>query len=345
MLYVIVGDGEMPAKEVTHQLDDLWKKAEEANTDFWFVVEGKSAPNDTDRALVAFFNKFGIHYGVLVEPNVKVSDEYTDVAEYIDVDSIQNGAVGMMEMVLGEEDSALLALFVNVAEDDPADSLLIATITDAINEGFKVYGLNDSMEPVEVITEEVTPMPEGTVELKPTPLPTPEEMEGEEVPDPEELPPLDKEYLSGLTAAELKELCKGMGLTYPGTKSDAIIMILQHTEANERVDAIIGAEVVDKGITGTPISDEDDALEVDTPYTTQGIPPMGATLPDFGTETVTHAEVYDASIAPIVDAPWVPTVVEHDEEHALVVIHRKSGMQTIYAPVAKIDGWLREVAS
>lgn len=308
MLYVIVGDGEMPAKEVTHQLDDLWKKAEAEDTDFWFVVEGKPAERvtDTDRALVDFFNKFGLHYGVLAKEGVTISDEYTDVAEYIDVEDISLGAVGMLNLISNEgEGVALLAMFVNVAEDDPADAALLATITDALTNGHKVFGLNDSMEPVVILTEEVTPMPEGTVELKPTPLPTPEEVEGEDAP--EELPPLDKEFLSGLTAAELKELCKGMGLAYPGTKSEAITMVLAHVDTNAEVDAILNAEEI-KAVVDAPPVDEVPFVEV------------------------------DGEDAPVAAVP-------HDTEHALVVIHRASGMQTLYVPAAQVDGWIKTIGT
>lgn len=305
-LYAVVGNGEMPEKEVVQQLDDLWKKADAEDTDFWFVLEGKANPTETDRRIVAWLNQFDLHYSLVTPAGVTASEDYTGVSEFIDCDRPSDMAE-VMEMLRAkpeendgkEEDAVALALFCDIAADSPEDHELIVTLTATIGAGFKAYALNDAMEEIELRTEEAVPLPEDAVKPKVeepvAEAPAPEVDEADDGPL-----PLDKVYLDGLTAAEVKELAKGMGITYTN-KAEAIAAILASQ------DEPVGAVIVDKGITGTPISDEDEALFVEVDgevYPTEDIvlpdpsiaPIVDAPpLPDFGAETVTHAEVYDAS--------------------------------------------------
>lgn len=241
-LYVILGEGEMPPKEIKHQLDDLWKQCEEADTDFWFAMDGKQEPTETDKAIVSYFNKNGIHFGLFRE-----SDQYEGVSEYFDGLGMTPKAVVelMVSRRAESEDAVLLALFTN---DDEKDGPLIDIISDVLLSGFKVYGLNDAMEPVELLTEEVKPMPEDTIE--PRPALTIAAPEGDEDNEPE---PLNRQYLESLTANEVKEIAKGMGLT-PGVKAETIkaILVSAGVEEGEVPPVVVSApapEVADTPVT------------------------------------------------------------------------------------------------
>jgi hypothetical protein len=226
-LYVVLGDGEMPSKEVPHQLEDLWDKAEAEDQNFWFALLAKEHPTATDLELVKFFNANAVHYALIVPADMQAPDLYTDVAEYLDVDTPKTGVdFALSELAEQGEKTVALALFSNLEEDDPADAELIDYIAAALENGREVYALNDSMEPVEIRTEEVAPMPEATVAPKQED-PVESAPEVEDAPD---LEPLDKPYLEGLTTAELKELCKGMGIPYT-TKAAAVENILAYEAA------------------------------------------------------------------------------------------------------------------
>lgn len=241
-LFVILGEGEMPVKEVAHQLDDLWKKAEEDDTDFWFTMEAKPTMTDTDKALVDFFNKYDIHYGLMCLPDVKPDAGYTNAAEYLEVDPYTH-AMELMQMVKVEgEDSVLLSLF---SDDPDKDDKLVSTVTTVIKAGFKVLGLNDSLEPVELLTEEVKEVeveeeaPKAKTKKRPPApaseypqkltnsqviLPTWNTSEDEdEIVEPE---PLNRQYLESLTASEVKVIATGMGLNGGSTKEQNISDIL-----------------------------------------------------------------------------------------------------------------------
>ena len=334
-LFVVLGAGEMPAKEVAHQLDDLWKQAEAADTDFWFAVEGKPFMSETDKSIVAFFNKFDLHYGVLTTPDTQPDEGYTEVAEYIEVDDIKSGALGLMQMVKGEdEDAVLLSLF---SDEPDADRELTEVVTDVLKAGYTVLGLNDSLEPVELLTEEVKPMPEETVEAKPRKsAKRPEAVEPEADPEAEdedgstEPEPISRQYLESLTAAEVKEIAKGMGIppTVKGENIDAILVaagVEEEAFTDESIKQAIERNDV-KAYSPTVIggAKEAEGREV-TP------------LPDFGAEHFDELPD-DTMVAP-------PTMEElfQPVEHVLVVIHRNSGMQTLFVPASLVDGWINTI--
>jgi hypothetical protein len=250
-LFVVLGDGEMPPKEVVHQLDDLWKMCEEKDTDFWFAMEGKATLTSTDKEIVAYFNKHGIHYGLLVTPDVPPSDDFTDVSEYFDVDDPSTGIVGLMDAMKSEEDSVLLTLF---TDDDDRDAVLTTTTAMVLQAGFTVLGLNDALEPVMLLTEEVKELPAEAVESKPRKTAKRSASvadadeggeDGEAADEPE---PLTREYLELLTANEVKEIAKGMGLS-TGTKAETINTILGDVSVLRSITAGENAPATDTGVT------------------------------------------------------------------------------------------------
>lgn len=266
-LYAVLGDGEMPEKEVAKQLDDLWKKAEQEDQDFWFLMEAKPSINDTEKSIIDFFNKGGMHYVLLTPDGVTPDDAYVGVGEYVDVSDISGDtiveALNLLRASEEEnngvaEEAVVLALFSDISGDSTADDVLIAQLTATIKAGFKAYALNDAMEEIELREEAPVELPEDAVKPK-VEEPVVEDVPAPDSPDAEPLP-LDKVYLSGLTAAELKELCKGMGIPYT-TKAEAVAAIL----AQQSSEASVVPEPVD-----TPVSDgadmddaESDFVEVD----------------------------------------------------------------------------------
>jgi len=302
-LYVILGDGEMPPKEIKHQLDDLWKQCEEADTDFWFAMIGKPEPTETDKNIVSYFTKNNIHYGLFVADHDSLG-EYEGVSEYFDFYSNMatkqaEAVTDLMTAVREESGAAVLALF---TDDEEKDAELVETLGTVLLAGFKVYGLNDSMMPVELLTEEVKPMPEDTIEPKQVdtarrdhPAPVDEDDEPE---------PLNRQYLESLTANDVKDIARGMGLT-PGNKA-------------ETINAILVAAGVEKASHQHEVSVSRSAAD------TQVTEPIG---PASAKQNTSSTEGF---------VPHLPDRMILDDEQVLVVIHTKTGMSTQWTTLQKV---------
>lgn len=193
-LYVVSGTGTMPTKELTAQLSDLWDKAEREDQSFWFFYTEDVATTKTGSDFIAFCEKNRVNADVTASP-ISIMETYAD------------------------DEPVVLALFDMVdGELQPSDELL-EFLMEAHEKGFKIFGLNDSLEPV-VFTDAAS-------ETKGE-RPTKSEPEQEEY-DPE---PLDRIYLAGLTAVELRNLAEGMGIRY--------------TNKDETIAKILGEEVSEK---------------------------------------------------------------------------------------------------
>lgn len=166
-LHIVLGDGFMPTKELTAHLADIHERANADDDGFWFVVQAKPEPTDTDRALIKWLN----------DPKNGVDGEgvYWDaVGDADSADKLYEGAqtihkatrlgakvVQLMEKAKeggeldedGEEipgeDADLLALYFSDVEDADEDRWLNDVISTVADAGFPVYALNDGMTLIE----------------------------------------------------------------------------------------------------------------------------------------------------------------------------------------------------
>ena len=303
-LYVVLGDGDMPAKEVTHQLDDLWYKAEAEDQNFWFVLEAKEAPTPTDLELVSFFAKFGISYGLIVPKGMTVPADYVGVAELIDVERVLDGvdfAIHEMPEQDGEA-AVLLCLFQNIKEDDPADAALISAVTLALQAGVEVFALNDSLErvamtqPIPLNTPEPAPAKSPKRPAKPAPAPAPAEASPE-------MDALTRTILDGMRAPEVKALAEGMGLPYTN-KPDTIETILDLISGEDQLTPEEPAV--------TDLTDVREDIDLGPDQVVQTV--------DTGDERIA------ALFEPV--------------SNSFVVIHSSTGMRTMWVPDTIVAKWI-----
>jgi hypothetical protein len=146
-MHLVVGDGEMPKKALLATLGDLWDKAGE--DEFWFTVFGKAEPTATDKALVEWMAENQIYYEVLTDADEDdLDDVYAGRQKLHTAKKVPTKAVNLLK---GAEDGAdVLALFVNVAEETEADAGLFDILQVAIDADFKAFGLNDSMNGIDL---------------------------------------------------------------------------------------------------------------------------------------------------------------------------------------------------
>jgi hypothetical protein len=212
-MHVVLGDGEMTRKELTETLKDLWDKA--GDEPFWFVVQGKSEPTDTDQALVSWLHKNEIYYEVVTDDADSVSDIYDQAQETHTAKRLAQKVANLLQTKPeDDEDAVILALFVS---EDPAaeeDRWLNTIIRSAMDEGFKALALNDGLTEIQVDgdspeeeVEDVTPKPTKKTVAKKAPQPVEEE--------PAKQAPVGaytREELEELDMAALKEIAAGMGI-------------------------------------------------------------------------------------------------------------------------------------
>jgi hypothetical protein len=148
-MHVVLGDGEMTRKELTETLKDLWDKAGEEP--FWFILQGKSEPTDTDQALVSWLHKNEIYYEVVTDDEDSLSDIYTQAQETHTAKRLAQKVGNLLQTKPeDDEDALILALFVS---EDPAaeeDRWLNTVIRSAMDEGFRALALNDGLVEVQV---------------------------------------------------------------------------------------------------------------------------------------------------------------------------------------------------
>jgi len=252
-MHVVLGDGEMSRKELTETLKDLWTRA--GDDQFWFVVQGKSAPTETDANLVNWLAKNEIWFEVITDDADATDEIYADAQETYVVKRLGQKVVSLLNTKPEEGESAdLLGLFVS---DDPAaeeDRWLNNIVQVVMEAGFPAYGLNDGLVEIDLGGDGATAA-------------ATEDEEEDEVPTPTKKPakkvaaaasangakPKTKGYtrdeLEDMKLDDLKEIAEGMGFTLP-----------PRTRMATYIDRILG-----EGKDDTP------AVEVSTPPVTKTV--------------------------------------------------------------------------
>ena len=227
-MHVVLGDGEMTRRELTAALADLWKADTAEDQSFWFLVQGKPEPSDTDKALVSWMEANEVYYEVVTDDPESMSDIYTQPQEVHTAKKLKEKVVGLLQSKPEEDEPAeVLALFFDV--NDPAaaeDRWLNGIIQGAYNAGFTTRALNDGLveidlteAPPEETPAEEAPQKTNGVAKKAAPR-TPVSEEDATPPAPAadssasiEIP--DRAELEAMEPSEVKELAATLGITLP----------------------------------------------------------------------------------------------------------------------------------
>ena len=110
---VVLGNGEMPVKELTASLQDLWNGALEKQDNFWFLIQAKAEPTATDKALVAWLVKNDVWYSLVTDGTDYDSMYAEESQEETVAKRLTTTIVDLMTSSPEEGETAqLLALFV-----------------------------------------------------------------------------------------------------------------------------------------------------------------------------------------------------------------------------------------
>ena len=267
-MHVVLGDGEMSRKELTETLKDLWERA--GDDQYWFVVQGKSQPTETDTNLVTWLTKNEIYFEVVTDDEDSMDEIYAEGQETHTVKRLGQKIVNLLNTKPEEgEDADVLALFV---EDDPAaeaDRWLNNVIQLAMDAGFKAYGMNDGMVEIDLDGADSTNAPEEEEEAEvPAAKPTKRAAKkatakpsdnGEGAAKPSKS--YTRDDLEEMELGELKEIAAAKGIELPprtrmGTYIDHIL--------GETKDATPAVEVESPPVTKTVSNgDEEENLGID----------------------------------------------------------------------------------
>lgn len=213
-LHVVIGEGSINTRELTHQLEDLKAKATKEDDQFWFIVQGKSEPTQADKDLIAYFAEHETFYATIADENETLDKLYDNAED----NHVFEGDLGpaLVEAMQGlqedDEGADLLAILVDPKDDDESDAPAIAAIEAVIDAGFEVFGLNDSME--QITLDDATPAPEPPKAAK-------KSSSSKATAEPKDVTPgedITREALEAMTPPDVKALATGMGITGRGKK-------------------------------------------------------------------------------------------------------------------------------
>lgn len=267
-MHAVLGDGEMTRRELTETLADLWKSDEAEGQSFWFLVQGKSEPTDTDKALVTWLEKNEIYYEVVTDDPESMSEVYSAPQEVHTAKKLSQKVVGLMQSKPEEGETAeVLALFFDTTDVTAAeDRWLNGVIQAAYDGGFATRALNDGLVEIDLSEGAAEPEPEEkptptkavakkSVAKKaaaPAPKPDTEEVDTEvpaedaasssPAPAAPEIP--TREELEEMEPSEVKEVAASLGIVLP-----------PRTRATTYIDHILGeakAPAPEAEVTDTP---------------------------------------------------------------------------------------------
>lgn len=232
-MYVVLGDGEMPAADLKATLDDLENAAVAAGATFWLTVRATSEPNATDRALMAWLAAHETYYETVGPEANSAADIYAATQEKHTVKGIAKKVLELMKTKPEDDETAtLLALFVSDDPDAPEDAELYEAVEAVLDAGFPVLAFNDGLAPIKLSegeepaaeAESETPAPVAAAAKKAgsKTVTAPAKVTDEEVAaiEPSADPSLDdawatRENLEGLEIEEIKVIAARFGITLP----------------------------------------------------------------------------------------------------------------------------------
>jgi len=249
-LHVVMGDGEMTRKELVATMDDLWEKEGDGN--FWFLLQGKSDPTDTDKFLTNWLQSNDLFYAIVTDDKASLHPSYSSAAQTFVAKGLAKKVLALIESEPEENELVdVLALFTSDDPEAEEDRWLNDLMGEVAEAGHTIRALNDGLtvldfesepeEPEEEPEEEEEPVtskkapakkaaaPTKAGRPKPVAAPEPEEEEGEEV-EVEEVE-LTREDLEAMDLAELKQIA-----------ADNDIVLPPRTRSTTYIDAILGVD-------------------------------------------------------------------------------------------------------
>lgn len=266
MMHVVLGDGEMSRRELSSTLEDLLEKA--GDEDFWFLVQAKSEPTATDKAMMEWIAERGIYYETIGDDPKTADAIYKDAQDKHTVKNLAPKVVSLMQNKPAEgEGAALYALFVNNDDEVDEDAWLMGVATEVADAGYTVFAMNDGLAELgfdeEGETEEAEPEPvpakkAAAKKAAAKPRPPADDEEEEESTDVDIANDvLTREALEELTLPQLKEVAAARGIELPArTRGQTYIAALlgesDEEVAEAEVEEIAFEEVTSNGdITAT----------------------------------------------------------------------------------------------
>ena len=237
VMHVVLGNGELPKKEMAASLQDLWGQAGK-DTPFWFVVQGKSEPTATDQALMKWLHDGELYYEIVTDDADAVDEVYSAPQAVHVAKQLPRQVVKLMTATRdGDdetegEDADILALF---SSDDPEaeeDRWLNRVLQAAAEADFPVYAFNDGLMKLDLSPsaeeeeEETPPVPAKKAAAK-TPAKKVAAKPREE--DEQQTDSYTREQLSEMEMPELKAIATAKG-----------IELAPRTRMNTYIDAILG---------------------------------------------------------------------------------------------------------
>jgi len=105
-LHAVIGEGSINKRELTHQLGDLWEKANKAEDQFWFLVEGKAEATQFDKDLMAFCVENGLFLATLTAEGTELDELYQQADAVMDAGFHVYGLNDSMEEITLEAPEA-----------------------------------------------------------------------------------------------------------------------------------------------------------------------------------------------------------------------------------------------
>jgi len=261
-MHLIVGDGELPRKEAVASLTDLWDKAQGDDQEFWFVVQGKSEPTATDKAILKWIGDNEIYFEVLTnEDEDDLDDIYAGRQKLHTAKKLTTKATNLLK---GAEDGGdVLALLVDLTGGSEDDTLPLDIVQAAIDGGFTAFGLNDSMTKIDMPEDEEEGEEEDEEEAKPAKKAAAKKAPAKKAAATKKAAPkaegprvYTEEELEDLTDAEVRAIGQSLGITTRG-RDNWVAKILakqklhddEEEEEAEEEEAEAAAEMVTNGAT------------------------------------------------------------------------------------------------
>ena len=265
-MHVVLGDGEMARKELTETLSDIWKADEKEKATFWFLVQGKPEPSDTDKALMDWLHKNEIYYEVITDDKDGYDKEvYTQPQVVHEAKRMAPKIVNLMNTKPEEGELAeLLALYWDDTSTAPQDAWLNSVSQTVFEAGYQIRALNDGLVIIDLAPSAEEP------EAEPAPAKAPAKAVAKkaaarvdtEVSEDEAVAAgaYTREGLEELELPQLKEIAASLGLELaPRTRITTYIDAILNKSAPEpppvevEVEPDVGSEaVVEPPTLGTP---------------------------------------------------------------------------------------------
>lgn len=214
-MFVVLGEGEMPAADLKATLDDLENQAVQDQATFWVTVRATAEPTATDRALMAWVHAHETYYETVGPEANSADDLYKGTQEKHNVKGVAAKVVQLMQEKPEEgEEAIMLALFASDDPDAAEDAELYRVVEQVLEAGFKVLALNDGLAEIgltgEGEGEEAEPEPEPEKAAAPV-----KKAAAKAAAPSDDDAWATRENLEGLGIEEIKVIAARFGITLP----------------------------------------------------------------------------------------------------------------------------------